>query len=480
MAAFPCYREYVKDCFVAMNTTDFIKKDASFMGVIGVAQVDITPPVGIYSRNWGAALHDVATGIHQPLMLTCTTLQSSSSAAPLVLIGADLGWWKNMEDEWWLRGQLLSALQLEPSQLQFCLSHTHAGPVISRDDAVHPGGHLIAGYLQLILDSAIQAAQQALAHALPATLTWHYGKCDLATNRDLAQPERQRFVVGFNPGGEADDTLLVGRITDAQQRILGTIVNYACHPTTLAWENKLISPDYVGTMREVVQLQTAAPCLFLQGASGELAPAEQYVGNTGLAETYGRQLGYAVLATLEAMLPPATQLVFTEVVESGAPLGIWKQVSYEPDTTLSARMVEVTFPLKALPPLSEIEAQWRACEDHVLKERLRRKCGIRKTLGDGQEARVGLWVWCIGDAILLGQPNEAYAIFQQELRRQFSGHAVGVMNVVNGHIGYLPPAALYEQDIYSVWQTPFAAGSLELLIKRAVAVVNEMKIKKHA
>ena len=48
------------------------------------------------------------------------------------------------------------------------------------------------------------------------------------------------------------------------------MVNYACHPTTLAWENTLISPDFPGAMREVVERATAAPCVFLQGASGDL------------------------------------------------------------------------------------------------------------------------------------------------------------------------------------------------------------------
>ena len=33
----------------------------------GFASGDITPPVGIYHRMWGAALHDRATGIHRPL-----------------------------------------------------------------------------------------------------------------------------------------------------------------------------------------------------------------------------------------------------------------------------------------------------------------------------------------------------------------------------------------------------------------------------
>ncbi len=460
-----------------MNTNYSVRKHPSFTGLIGVAQEDITPPIGIYSRNWGAAKHDVAEGIHQSLMLTCMTFQSSAGEKPLVLIAADLGWWKNSGDEWILRSKLLKALALEPSQVMFCLSHTHAGPSICRDDASSTGGQFIEQYLHLILESAIRATQQAGATAIPATLTWHYGKCALATNRDLAQPDKERFVVGFNPEQEADDTLLVGRVTDGQNRIFGTIVNYACHPTTLAWDNRLISPDYIGSMRETVELQTQAPCLFLQGASGDLAPAEQYVGDTGVAETYGRQLGYAVLATLEAMLPPQTQLSFSKVVESGAPLAIWERSAHESSSILSVQMVEVDLPLKPLPPLPDIEQQWRECKDRVLKERLWRKCGIRKAVGDGNHARICLWIWRLGDSFLIGQPNEAYSEFQLELRRQLAPYAVGVMNVVNGSIGYLPPQKLYDKDLYAVWQTPFASGSLELLTKKAIDVAKEMMIK---
>src|SRR5687767_977555 len=99
-------------------------KHNSFAGLIGVAQVNITPPFNIYSRNWGAAKYDVAEGIHQPLMLTCMTFQSSLKEKPLVLIAADLGGWKNLEDEWILRSELLKALSIEAPQLMFCLSHT--------------------------------------------------------------------------------------------------------------------------------------------------------------------------------------------------------------------------------------------------------------------------------------------------------------------------------------------------------------------
>src|SRR5690349_2880943 len=42
----------------------------------GIARGDITPPVGIYHRMWGAATHDKATGVHRPLLATALWLAS--------------------------------------------------------------------------------------------------------------------------------------------------------------------------------------------------------------------------------------------------------------------------------------------------------------------------------------------------------------------------------------------------------------------
>ena len=88
-----------------------------------------------------------------------------------------------------------------------------------------------------------------------------------------------------------DDTVLVARATDEQGRTLATIVNYACHPTTLAWENTLISPDYPGAMREVVEGATRAPCVFLQGASGDVGPREGFVGDVRVADSQRPAVG---------------------------------------------------------------------------------------------------------------------------------------------------------------------------------------------
>jgi hypothetical protein len=72
----------------------------------------------------------------------------------------------------------------------------------------------------------------------------------------------------------------------------------------------------------------------------------------------------------------------------------------------------------------------------------------------------------VGDAILVGQPQEAYSHLQRELRADLIDHAVAVLNLANDDlvVAYLPPDELYDDDVYTVWQSPFERGSLEALI----------------
>ena len=439
----------------------------SFTGKIGFAQSDITPPVGIYSRNWGAAAHDIATGIHRPLSVRVLALQSNDGDKPLLLISLDLGWWKTREDEWFVRGAVLEEFGLDESRVLINLTHTHAGPVFCREDKDKPGGEFIAPYLEKIRDAVLEAARNAHSGSTPAGLSWATGTCNLAQNRDLPDQNGERIVCGFHPNTFADDTLLVGRVTDENNKVLCILANYACHPTTLAWENNLISPDWIGAFYETIESQIGAPAMFLQGASGELQARETYTGNTEIADAQGRQFGFAVLSTLQTMLPANTQLEYSGVVESGAPLAIWNRVASVSSTLLTSQRLEVEMPLKVLESVEEIQAALAVCEDRMLRERLTRKMRVRKTVGEGRSTRLPFWVCEIGDAVFIAQREETYSVFQMELRRKFPNKAIIVMNLTNGSCGYLPPEHLYDLDIYQVLQTPYARGCAEILMDAA-------------
>ncbi len=448
---------------------------AEFIGAIGVSRVDITPPVGIHARNWGAATHETAAGVHRPLTATVLTLRRTDDLHPLVLIAADLGWWKSREDEWHVRGALLQYVGNDESRLLLSLSHTHAGPNLYRGDHDKLGGPLISVYLDRLRDTLNDAVGWALAAQRPASLSWRYGRCDLAQNRDLPDPARPRFVVGWNPHVPADDTLLVGKINCAATgRVLGTVVNYACHPTTLAWENQLISPDYPGAMREVIEAATQAPCLFLQGASGDLGSAAQFQADPAEADRLGRRLGYAALSLLERW--PDDLREAAGVRESGAPLGLTRVRPASRCSELRAQRITVDFPLKPMETLEALELAYHAATQRAERERLWRRRAIRQMLGDGPSISVPAWCWRLGSALLVAQPNEAYSDYQLQLRARFPSHPVIVLNVTNGYVGYLPPRSHYSRDQYSVWVTPFASGGLERLTETTTTALEQLLV----
>jgi len=460
-----------------MNRPSPARQSSSFRGRIGIAREDITPPVGIYSRNWGAAKNETADSIHRPLTLSVLTMATRSGGTPLVLIEADLGWWQSMDFFTQIQKRLLSEFALESSRLIFALSHTHSSAPLAHPDPSWPGGELLKPWIERVYQAAVSATARALAEADEAILDWHYGRCGLAAVRDLPDPDpvSDRMICGFNPAIAADDTLLLGRITDPSGALRATLVNYACHPTTLAWENTAISPDYIGAMRETIEKATGGMSFFFQGMSGDLAPRYQYVGDAEVADRHGRQLGFAALATLEEMDPVGKQLCFDGVMESGAPLALWRYQPCEISSALQAVVVTVDLDLKDWPSADVLEQQRLACDDHALKERLRRKRDIRRSLGDDSSFPLAVHAWKIGNAVLVGCPGEAYSQLQQELRSRFPDQALVCMNLVNGWVGYLPPAPLYDVDAYPVWQTPFDRGCLERIGKAMIDAIDALQ-----
>jgi hypothetical protein len=447
---------------------------SAYSGLIGFARRDTTPPDGIYARMWGAATQDFATGVHRPLTATALALQSEAGGRPKVLVALDialLGDLGGASDDERVLAPVREGLSLERGELVVNCSHTHAAPWAAMSRSHNPGGELIGPYLDQLSRAILEAGREAIEALAPATLTWATGRCDLARNRDLPDPasEDGRIVCGFNPAAGADDMLVVGRVTaEGDGRVLGTIVNYACHPTTLAWDNSLISPDYVGAMREVVESHTAAPCVFLQGASGELGPAHQYVGDPAIADQHGRRLGYSALAALEGMLPPGQGLRYEGLVESGAPLAVWLPAPFEPSRTLAGGHVDVPHPVKPMPSLDELEAQHAAAVDRPIAERLFRKIQIVRNLSGGDHEVLPVWVWRVGDSLLVAHVNEAYSCFQEDLRAAFPEATVVVMNTSGAEMGYLYPPELDGLDLYQVWQTPFSKEALPTLTKACI------------
>jgi Neutral/alkaline non-lysosomal ceramidase, N-terminal len=446
----------------------------------GVARRDVTPPVGIYARSWGAATHDVAEGVHRPLNATAAVFAPlTGEGQMLALVALDIGWFQYAPDGIALRTAILERTGLDESQLLVQMSHTHAGANTNSKLEGKPGTELIAPYLELLAAQVGDAVLEARASATEAFVTYGRGRCGLAANRDFWDADVARYACGYNPDDLADDTLLVARVTHSDGRTLATLFNYACHPTTLAWENRLLSPDYIGAAREVLEQSFGAPALFLQGASGELAPRDDYVGDAEVADRNGRQLGHAAAAAIEALPPPGTRFVYTGIVASGANLGTWEYRPCEPEQLAAAGRLEAVLAgvdLARKADLGVVESLSSSSPDSPQeREKAMRREFLRLALGDGSVHRMPLWAWRLGEALLLAVPNEPYSVFQLDLRRRFAGTPVFVLMTTNGGVGYLPPSETYGTGRYQEQQSPFAAGCLEHALEAAAEALERLR-----
>lgn len=436
-----------------------------------MATRDVTPPVGIRNRSWGPATVDVASGVHRAFRLTALAVSEEADSEPIVVIGVDATWCQCAADYAGLAQALTAGLGIDADRLLFCLSHTHAGAVLSEGDAHLPGSELIAPYLTTLREAAIAAGREAITKREPATIDWATGHCDLAADRE--SEIAGQAAVGYSPQMSADNTVLVGRVAAVDGRILGTVVNYACHATTLSWQSALLSPGFVGAMRDLVEDSTGgAPCLFLQGASGDLAPRGQYVGDVVVADRHGATLGHAALSALASLPPSGSVLEFTGIVESGAPLGMWQAAPHPRPRVVRAARTDVDLELRPLPTLDDLAIEWADIDPASRAERLRRAKDLRDGYIDGPTVRHPLWVLRLGDAVIAAHPGEAYSEFQLRLRAEFPEAAVIAVNLANGPgFVYLPTHQAYARGAYQAWQTVLADGGLRRFTDAAIVQV---------
>src|SRR5262249_16807478 len=174
------------------------------------------------------------------------------------------------EGEWLaqIRSRVTGLTGVPGTHIRVSSTHTHSGPNLKRPwfDA---GSEMIAPYAASLTEKIAGACWEAHRSLRPARVAGGKGCCAVNCNRRRPL-EPSKLMLAPNPEGLADPEVGIIRIDDEDSRPIAILVNYAAHPTILAWDNRLISPDYPGTVRRTVESITGGVCLFLQGAAGNL------------------------------------------------------------------------------------------------------------------------------------------------------------------------------------------------------------------
>ncbi len=399
---------------------------------IGVRRIDITPPVGI--PLVGFAGRGPSIGLHDPLY--ATALVASDGAEPIAIISCDL-LYVGAEFTALVRAEVHERLGLPPTHLMLACTHTHYGPPVDPANARSD----VRAYADCLVHQLAGVVQEAMASQVPARLGVGWGQSAIGINRRERRPDGTIWL-GRNPNGPIDRALGVCRISNTEGRPLATLVNLAAHPVSQGGRVRLISADYPGQARRVVEQLTGAPCLFLQGACGNIN-ADRMEDDYEPARSLGTRLGCDVVSVWEAITASDACGVRVAAEEQALP-------RYRYGTQAQAERLA-----------AELEAEHQRLvaeggEPGAIEWAERRLERVRAALAHWRSGQplepihAEFQAYRLGDLAWATAPAEVFNELGQEVKAHSPFPDTFFVGYANGSIGYVPVPAAYEEGGYEV------------------------------
>ncbi|HZV05833.1 MAG TPA: neutral/alkaline non-lysosomal ceramidase N-terminal domain-containing protein [Gemmataceae bacterium] len=255
----------------------------------GAASVDITPPTGFAMWGYAARKDQPSLGVRDPLRARALVLAAGDKR--LALVSLDLGRAPTRASMAAIRRRIRIA---GIEHVFLVASHTHHGPVLELDNWPSAKNSYVRQLEQKIGAVILDAAKAVK----PARIGIASKQTNLNRNRHSKRDD-----------APVDRELLVLRIEDRDGKPIAHVVNFAAHPTLRDIQDRKFSADYPGILADLVEKETKAPCLFLQGAAGDLSAKP--TGDRS-ADQFGQDLGHEVLALVKGVhstaIPPALEM----------------------------------------------------------------------------------------------------------------------------------------------------------------------------
>jgi len=413
---------------------------------VGVAAVEVGVPPGTPLAGF-AARRQPSAGVHDPTTVRAVVIGTVALVAVDVCV-------LHEDTCATVRGRVADVA----TACVVAATHTHSGPCAGRGRV---GQHAAA-----VHDDVVAAAEHAVRRA-------HAGRRACA----VEYTESRNPGVGANrrhPGRPVDLRLQGLRFRDATNgRVVGHLVVFPCHPVVLDAANLLVSADYPGQVRSVLESgDPGSVAVFLTGAAGDIntghrAEDSYRAAGTGLrtyreAERVGTVLavasrgaahhpvggeGRASVVTEEVDVP----LLPVDRDRVRRDLARWTTERGEADADRAALLgVWISWARRVLGGALPERSVWRA-----------RVTAIR-----------------LGDVTVVTLPGEPFLASAEQVQAA-SSTTVIVLGYSDGCPGYFPPREEYAHGGYEVddahryydMPAPFAPGAAERLVAVACRLV---------
>lgn len=385
-----------------------------------------------------------AIGVHDELTVGALALRCGDRR--LVVVVADLAAVDSR-----LVDEVAAAAGLDRTELVLCASHTHSGPagVVARlhpadDDRSDPA------LREAFVAACEEAIREAERRIEPVELL--SGSCEtkgLAANRnDPTGPFDPRVPILATRGGDGE--------------IRAVLVHFACHPTILGADSRLVSADFPGTLRTSLRVTTTQGeqepvVLFVNGAAGDVSTRfTRHAQDVTEVERVGKGLATAAAAALTR----------ARVVDG--PICYDRQSVFLPPRDLSE---------SGDAGIGTGVEGGSAAERRKVETRVQGAALLARLAGAGPGAiRTDLDVeaWTLGDVTLVAIPGELFASLGARIAAASPSPTL-VFGYANGYVGYLVDDAAHEAGTYEALASPFGPGAGERVAEAGRLLVGRMR-----
>lgn len=362
---------------------------------VGYAQDVITPSLHEPVFLAGFGNNRRATTVHDDLYVRSLAIQVNKTT--LVLVALDLiGFFRHDVYE------VTEKVNQPDIQIIIASTHTHHGPDtmgLWGPDQKTCGVDL--EYMSVLKQKIVDAIHASLSTLKPASAKWTsvHVPC-------LVKNARNPEIL--------DDELTLAQFVGDDGKPVVTLFNFPCHPEVLWEHNPHITSDYVGYLRNEVEKQIGAPCIFFPGALGGMMTPDVKDHSFEEAEFMGKKLADEGLGAL------------SKVESQRSKIGVEKK---EVKAKLTNILYKIAFRRKLLPDTRDKKG-YITTEVNLIK------------IG-------GLWL-----ATVPGEMLPKLGLQLKALMKEAGAQVTGVIGLANDELGYILPA----EDFMYPWN-PFKPGA---------------------
>ena len=406
---------------------------------VGFAERDVTPELGMEQPGgYGKSYHRT---FHDPCKVRAAVFDDGKTR--VALVGLDGGFIYRPVVEA-CREAIRAKCGIPPEAVLIGASHSHSsGPL----GIVQPGQYDHASplvqslayeksacadprYLETVEREIVAAVCEANARRVEARCGVGVGIEDqVAFNRRLRMKNGRTYT---HPGkgnpdvvdyaGPTDPAVGVIGAWDAEGKLLGCVVNFACHATTSPGG---ISANYIYYLEQTIRGAMGAECVvvFLQGFSGDVTQVDNlspYANPSG--ERWARMVGGRIGAEAVKVLLGMEPGQLTPVAARSKVLRIKRRVPAPERVRRSLELVKKDS--KEVGP-----TDWAFAKEIVLLDALMAKVPVEE---------VEVQAVQLGPAVFLANPAEMFCQFSHDLKAECPFPITFPVGYANGFVAYVP------------------------------------------